>query len=108
MIKGLGIDVVEVSRIERALENPRFLLRILTENELQSPMTTARIAGRWAAKEAVAKAIPQIRRWHEVEVENDAEGKPAFVFQNPPEGIVHLSISHERGIACAVVVWERP
>ena len=59
MLRGLGCDVVEVSRIERAMQNPRFLARVFTERERaaigrKGPVTAA---GYWAAKEAVSKAL---------------------------------------------------
>lgn len=125
MIRGLGIDVVEVSRIEDAMRNPRFLERILTKRERSGRLTPAFVAGRWAAKEAVAKAVHTHLRWHDVEIENDESGRPIAVLSIDPyrEGPapsssgsvspakravsrIHLSISHERGLAAAVAVWE--
>jgi holo-[acyl-carrier protein] synthase len=125
VIRGIGIDVVEVSRIRRAMRNSRFVDRILTTSEQAGNITPSFLAGRWAAKEAVAKAISTKLRWHDVEIHNDDSGRP-YVRLIPTgverDGIVpaphllvladdvaerlHLSISHERGIASAVAVWE--
>lgn len=107
MITGLGIDVVEVARIERAMRRPGFLQRILTPAEQALDLTPSRVAGRWAAKEALAKAIDLALTWQDIEILNDAQGKPVVTFANPPKGLtVHVSISHERGLAAAVAVVE--
>ncbi|MFN8139434.1 MAG: holo-ACP synthase [Fimbriimonadales bacterium] len=125
MIKGLGIDVVEVSRIEGAMKNPRFARRILTDRECDRPLTPAYVAGRWAAKEAVAKAVGLGLRWQDIEILSAADGKPRVWFIGPiqiddktvlaPSALfraeeiseqIQLSISHERGIAAAVAIWE--
>lgn len=127
MIRGLGIDVVEVDRIAHAMRNPRFVSRILTERERMNRLTPAFVAGRWAAKEAVAKAVSEKLRWQDVEIISDAVGKPivhlipivdfdadlvvAPVLLQKADEVseqIHLSISHERGIAAAVAVWEEP
>jgi len=76
VIVGLGVDLVEVSRIRRALKSPRFIERILTESERLEPLSAERIAGRWAAKEAVAKAVGVFLRWHDVEIHNLTSGAP--------------------------------
>ncbi len=57
MIVGLGIDIVEVARIAEAMKNPRFIERILTPIEREFCTTPQKVAGRWAAKEAIAKAV---------------------------------------------------
>lgn len=111
MIVGLGIDVVSIERIRVAMENPRFLRRILTERELAMELTVERVAGRWAAKEALSKALPKLQNWHDVEIENDDAGAPVAVVVGA--GIVEpglnllVSISHESGYAAAVAVVER-
>lgn len=107
MILGLGIDVVELDRIEEAMKNPRFAQRILTERERQTPMPAMRLAGRWAAKEAIAKAVPIKLSWHDVEIANDDAGAPSVTVTNSkwnPEWQLMISISHERGIAAAVAI----
>ena len=113
MIRGLGLDIVEVARIARALENPKFATRILTPSERDRPLTPLYVAGRWAAKEAVAKAIMAAGgptpSWHEVTILNSDVGAPEV--QLSPRLMAlglkwHVSISHERGVAAAVAVGE--
>jgi holo-[acyl-carrier protein] synthase len=110
VIRGLGIDVVSIDRIKAAMENPRFLERILTDKERLTPLTPERVAGRWAAKEAMSKALPQLDNWHDVEVFNDESGAPYAVLGErlklEPGWNLHLSISHESGYAAAVAIVE--
>lgn len=112
MIERVGIDVVEVSRIENAMKNPRFAEKILSQVELRqlSPINAMRLAGRWAGKEAIAKAISTELTWKDVEIVNDEAGQPVplvhRLFDSKTHRI-HLSISHERGLAAAVAVLER-
>ena len=108
MIEGLGLDVVEVARIEQALERPGFAERILTPAERALGLSPLRVAGRWAAKEAIAKAVGLHLSWQDVEILNDASGRPfATVAGLPEEARVHVSITHERGLAVAVAVLEK-
>ncbi len=111
MIVRVGLDVVEVARIEEAIARPRFLERILTPREREECRTILRIAGRWAAKEAIAKAVDIKLKWHDVEISNDAVGAPVAVINHPifRDGShrIHLSLSHERGIAAAVAILEQ-
>ena len=108
MIKAVGIDVVETERILAAMEgNERFPSRILTSREMERKITPAYLAGRWAAKEAVAKAVGTHLTWQDVEITEGEGGRPTVRFlDHEPEGIVHVSISHDRTIASAVAVWE--
>ncbi|MGI8924756.1 MAG: holo-ACP synthase [Fimbriimonadales bacterium] len=107
MIRGLGIDVIEVSRIDEAMQNPRFLERILTPYERKEGLNAQSAAGRWAAKEAIAKAVGTHLKWQDVEVHKNGEGVPQpRILPDGVQGKVHLSISHERGIAAAVAIWE--
>lgn len=110
MIRGLGVDVVSIDRIRSAMENPRFIERILTEKERETPLTPERVAGRWAAKEALSKALPQLNNWHDVEVFNDESGAPYAVLGEritlEPGSNLLLSISHESGYAAAVAIVE--
>lgn len=89
--------------------NPRFINRILTTRECELCNTPERVAGRWAAKEALSKAIPGLKRWHAVEIINDAHGSPTAVFQNSDFCLltIHLSITHEREWAAAMVIVEK-
>ena len=114
MIVGIGIDVCPVERFATAAENERLLARLFTPAERDSSMN--RMAGRFAAKEALAKALgaPSGLVWTDVEVRKDDTGKPFFactgtVARRIAElgiGQVHLSITHDAGIAAAVVVCE--
>lgn len=105
MIAGVGLDIVSVDRIAHAMRNPRFLDRILTPRERESCRTAQQVAGRWAAKEAVAKAVGTHLRWQEVEVLNDASGKPVARVHGRTLKL-RVSISHEQGMAAAVVILE--
>ena len=102
----MGLDVVEISRIERAMVNERFLTRVLTLRERAIAKTPVRVAGRWAAKEAIAKALSIDLRWQDVEILNDERGAPVALIDGLGDRVVHLSISHERGIAAATAIVE--
>ncbi|MGN1401916.1 MAG: holo-ACP synthase [Bacillus sp. (in: firmicutes)] len=115
MIKGIGIDIVEIGRVKQlALSQPKFSKRILTEAEhqvfdaLKEERSHEYLAGRFAAKEAFAKAlgtgIGQTISFRDIEVLKDDLGKP---FINKPfrQG-VHLSISHSSQYAVAQVIIE--
>ncbi|MCH7905041.1 MAG: holo-ACP synthase [Armatimonadetes bacterium] len=110
MIRAVGVDIVEIGRIERAMRKPRFVERIFTERERKFLNSPKAVAGRWACKEAVAKCLPKRIRWHEVEVLTGERGEPIVHFAGL-EAIVsggrfHVSISHERSHAVAVAVLE--
>ena len=119
MIAGLGIDVCEIARIEKALEHPRFPLRAFTEGERaridQRGAKTA--AGLFAAKEAVAKALGSGFDGfglESVEVLWDEAGRPCCRLTGGAleklnalgGGRVFLSITHDAGVAAAVAVIE--
>lgn len=127
MILGLGIDTVEIGRIRRLRERfgARFDSRVFTEAErahaLARPSPEAALAARFAAKEAAGKALGtglSGLAWRELEITRDAAGKPALILHGAaeararartPEGmrpVFHVSLSHERGMAVAAVVWE--
>lgn len=107
MIDGVGIDVVEVARIERAMQRPGFVERILTSAERNVIRTPGRVAGRWAAKEAIAKALGLDMAWHDVEILPDSNGAPQVSVRKGFENRrIHLSITHERGHAAAVAIIE--
>lgn len=125
MIVGIGVDLVDISRIERMLGDygDQFARRILAEAERTAFAASARpvwfLANRFAAKEALSKALGTGLRYpvtlHAISVSNDSVGKPAFGFHGPlpdylaSRGVArhHLSLTHERGMACAVVVLEQ-
>ena len=115
MIVGIGIDVVDVERFVETLERtPALRDRLFTPAERALP--PASLAARFAAKEALAKALgaPGGLLWHDCEVVKDDEGRPAFVLQGTVQkraiglrvATIHLSLSHDAGIASAMVVAE--
>jgi holo-[acyl-carrier protein] synthase len=117
VIVGIGVDVVDVDRFERTLERtPGLRERLFTEAEAVLPPGS--LAGRFAAKEALAKALgaPKGLRWLDAEVVKDPDGKPSFVLAGTVQALVdrlgvtavQLSISHDAGIASAMVVTEGP
>lgn len=113
MIDGIGIDVVDIERFKTSLERtPGLREKIFTPSERSKPV--ASLAARFAAKEALAKALSAGRAlaWHEVEVSNLENGKPVFLFCGAIADLidgahVHLSLSHDGGIATAMVIVER-
>lgn len=124
MICGVGIDVVEIARIEQAIirTGHRFIARVYTEVEQQYCRAKrppyACYAARFAAKEAFLKALGtglrQHMRWRDIEVCRDPLGKPSLLVHGylqercAEHGIrqVHLSLSHSRSLAIAQVILE--
>lgn len=110
MIIGTGVDITEVRRLRQAIEKwgDEFLKRIFTSEELVHAKTCTsfyqHLAGRFAAKEAVFKALgePDLT-WKDVEILNDAEGKPNCVIltAKKKQVDVHISISHVKNYAVA-------
>ncbi|MBX3190327.1 MAG: holo-ACP synthase [Labilithrix sp.] len=122
MIVGLGIDVCSIERMRRALERhgDRFFSRICTEVErgdLGGRDTATALAGRFAVKEAFAKALDGARGvgWHEVEVRRAPSGRPVLELKGNASKMVadfgadawHVSITHDAGVAVAVVILEK-
>lgn len=114
MIEGIGIDVVNIERFAQSLERtPGLTDRLFTRAEQGKPISS--LAARFAAKEALAKALNAGKGllWLDAEVINLESGKPVFLFRGEIAEIidgasVHLSISHDSGIASAIVIVERP
>lgn len=114
MIIGIGIDIVELTRIEKSLDNPKFIKRILTEKEeeefylLSANRKIEFLAGRFAAKEAFVKAlgtgISKECGWHDIEITNDKRGRPLIQYNGDKR--YHLSISHSQTYAVAQVIIE--
>lgn len=116
MIVGIGTDLCVVERFEAMIKRrPGILARLLTPAEQQLAVQSQ--AARFAAKEALAKALasPGGMRWLDAEVVRSEDGAPSFVLtgtvaQRVAElGIerIHLSLSHDGGYATAMVVCER-
>jgi holo-[acyl-carrier protein] synthase len=115
MIIGVGTDVVDLARLERSLERtPTLRDRLFTPSEAALPLES--LAARFAAKEALAKALgaPGDLSWHDAEVVSDVSGWPSFELHGSVAaraeqlGVerVHLSLSHDAGVAIAFVVLE--
>lgn len=119
MIIGTGIDIVELDRIKKIMKRqPRFIDRILTMNEqdawqqLRSEQRKIEmLAGRFAAKEAFAKAygtgIGRIR-FQDIEVTSQPSGAPKLTCTYAADLNVFVSISHSEQYAVAQVIIEQP
>ncbi len=113
MIDGIGIDVVDIERFKLSLDRtPGLLEKLFTDNERTKPLQS--LAARFAAKEALAKALNAGKglSWHEAEIINLESGKPAFLFRGEiaeivDGAVVHVSLSHDAGISSAMVIVER-
>jgi len=123
MIKGIGVDMVEIARVRKLIEqDPGFAERIFTAREIaycEGKFSKAQhYAARFTAKEAFFKALGTGFRdgmgWQDVEVENDALGKPQLrlaamalaQFKKRKLKRAMLSLSHTRDMAVALVVIE--
>ncbi|GIN86559.1 holo-[acyl-carrier-protein] synthase [Heyndrickxia sporothermodurans] len=115
MIKGIGLDIIEIERIHQLrIRQQRFPEKILSEKELESykgikeSRKSEYLAGRFAAKEAFSKAlgtgIGKELSLQEMVIMVDDRGKPYF--KKPIEKGVHLSITHSKQYAAAQVVIE--
>ena len=119
MLKGLGCDLVEVRRVARGMENPRFLERVFTEGEREAiaHKGASTAAGLWAAKEAVSKALGTgfvgfaLR---DIEILTDEDGAPHAYLRGGAQArlaalgalSIWVSISHDGGFAMAVAAAE--
>jgi holo-[acyl-carrier protein] synthase len=122
MIIGTGIDIVKVERIRQAVERSgeRFLKRVFSPIEIEYCMRLRNpypsLAARFAAKEACVKAIPsgEFVAVADVEIINTPDGKPAInpgerlskVFKKTSVEKSHLSLTHEKEYAVAMVILE--
>ncbi|WP_352418660.1 NAD(P)H-hydrate dehydratase [Proteiniborus sp.] len=123
MIKGSGIDIIEIERIRKAINNNnRFIERIFTKNEINyiesknNSMNT--ISGLFAAKEAVSKALGSGIsgfKWTDIEIYLEASGKPSIrlhgkaleLAEKKEISNIHISISHSKDDAVAFAVAEK-
>ena len=123
MIASVGLDIVEIARIEQDLERfgERFVNRILSEKERSQYRKrndgALFLAGRFAAKEAVVKALgwylTERPPLHLLEIINDQSGRPELVLPDDVKAKLRgarclLSITHERNYAAAVAIFEEP
>ena len=115
MILGLGVDLVDVARFEATLRRtPALGPRLFTESERALPARS--LAARFAAKEALAKALgaPRGLHWTDADVVREESGRPRIEITGTIAararelGVthLHLALTHDGGFACAVVVAE--
>ena len=114
MITGVGVDIIEIDRIQAAIVRfgDRFLNKIYTPFEIQSCSQRKKpripeLAARFAAKEAYSKAIGTgLRGIHfkDIEVRNDYRGKPYLVVAKQFPQSTEVSLTHGRNAAVAVVI----
>lgn len=113
---GLGTDIIEISRIEKAIKNLKFIQKIYTEEEIKLIVLKGNkaetYAGRFAAKESVSKALGTGMRkisFSDIEIINNKLGKPIVRFKNSIEDynkkyLVEISISHCREYAISTAI----
>ena len=120
MIKGIGTDIIEIDRIEKALgRSERFMHRIFTTGEIsifaENQFRISQIAGNFAAKEAVMKALGTgLRRfnWESIEINRDELGKPYVILHDKAKSLAEemeiekilISISHSKKYAVAQAI----
>lgn len=122
MVEGLGVDVVEIARVGRVVDRwgDHFLRKVFTDREIAYARARKNslhhFAARFAVKEAVAKAVATGWRagfrWKDVEVENDAKGKPSVVLGGALKTLleganIQISISHSDTVVIGVAIVER-
>lgn len=121
MIIGIGIDVVDIERFGAMItRTPGFLERVLTPEEITTAngnrRSDASLAARFAAKEAISKALgaPPGLEWHDCAIHSALSGQPVVEMTgtvqanafNQGVSHVHLSLSHDGGIATAYAIAE--
>jgi holo-[acyl-carrier protein] synthase len=119
MIIGSGIDIVEVKRLKKSLTKwgGGFLKKVFTDREIKAAKKRKdwfqHLAGRFAAKEAVFKALDEPKLWFsDIEVMNDKDGKPVCLLSEKFKNLNHknkivISISHSKNYAVASAVVEK-
>ncbi len=116
MIKGIGTDIIEIDRIERAVKEygKKFLKRIFTDKELsycerRGKLKFPELAVRFAAKEAYSKALGTGMKgihWKKIEIVNNNQGKPHIAIEGKVLKNVHVSLSHSENSAVACLIIE--
>lgn len=122
MIIGIGVDIIEIARIKEAVQlNASFIEKLFSKNEIEYLQTrnlrAEYIAGRFAAKEAVSKALGTGFRgfnMKDIEVDRNSLGKPMINLKGKAKHIaekngnykMHVSISHDRHSATAYAILE--
>jgi holo-[acyl-carrier protein] synthase len=117
MIVGIGVDLVDIPRFERSLaRTPRLAERLFSPAE--RVLAPRSLAARYAAKEALIKALGGSDgvHWTEIEITPEESGRPWFTLTGSTAAVItargistiHLSMSHDAGLATAYVVAESP
>ncbi len=115
MIVGIGVDLVDVPRFTRSIERtPRLLERLFSPAE--RGLKPHSLAARYAAKEALIKALGGSDgvHWADIEIASEPSGRPVFALSGSTASVVadrgidalHLSLSHDAGLATAYVIAE--
>jgi holo-[acyl-carrier protein] synthase len=123
-VLGIGVDVVECSRIQHSIDRfgDRFLRRVFTEGEVAYSMSmkfpARHLAARFAAKEAVSKAfgtgIGKAMGWRDIDVQKKPSGEPFLVFSGPADDLARnrgvanalITLSHTDHLAIACIVLQ--
>ena len=122
MIEGIGTDIIEITRVAKSIQRlgQHFLDRLFTQREqeycLRYKASERHFAGRFAAKEAIAKALGtgmgEIVSWLDIEIVNGVTGAPTVILSDKlrahfPSISVKISISHNHETAIAFAVVEK-
>ncbi len=123
MVFGIGVDIIEIDRVKESVDKygDQFLNKIYTEKELEYCLSKAskyqHLAARFAAKEAVFKAIStgwsKEVGWHDIEIYNEANGMPLVKLRNGLESFLSndknlkISMSHSKDyVVCMAIVYK--
>lgn len=119
MVKGIGIDIIEIERVKEAIKKygSRFLNKVFTKKEIaycrrHKAMKYPELAVRFAAKEAYSKAVGSgIKHfgglgWREIEILNESSGQPYLIIKGKTDPKIQISLSHSRDYAVAMVYVE--
>ena len=119
MIKGIGVDIVEIKRLDKAFNKwgERFQEKVFTPGEIQNSQLKGRakltyLAGRFAAKEAVFKSLEEGITWQDIEILAAKNGKPYLHFGKKMKEVINkkgiknilISISHDNNYAVAQAI----
>ncbi len=114
MIYGIGIDAVDVPRFKSAIDRwgDKFLSRLFTDDELSYCLGKKRpelhLAGRFAAKVSLIKALGRAVRYKDIEIERDNSGRPFLKVDGLEEGLkISISITHDGDLSLAETIIER-
>lgn len=121
LIKGIGTDIIEIERVEKAMKNKKFVNKIFNESEMKDDhgnfLKANSMAGKFSAKEAVSKALGTGIRgfsFKDIEILSDSLGKPYVILKSNAEKTaaefgnysITISISHSRVNAVAIAILE--